>query len=201
MLSTNCHITNDVPTEPGCCLRLTSGAVLCRRVKKKTKNLTSSAHQQLVPWQVMAIIWKEKAPPMWEGNYRSYKVKKSLFKNHPLIHWKVSLPFHKYITYWENIVMILQAGRLTMWFKWPYRHVRDKSSIAVTAVCPGQKPSSKNGERKLLSHSEYDSCHMLMYSDWHSLLFIFIRLPRHTVTHKADKYKIFFTILTLTSCE
>lgn len=200
MLSTNCLITNDVPTEPGCCLRLTSGAVLCRRAKKETTYFQCSPTVSALTTDGNNLE-KEKAPPMWEGNYRFYKVKKSLFKNHPIIHWKVSLPFHKYITYWENIVMILQAGRLAMWFKWPYRHVRDKSSIAVTAVCPGQKPSSKNGERKLLSHCEYDSCHMLMYSDWHSLLFIFIRLPRHTVTHKTDKYKIFFTILTLTSCE
>lgn len=82
--------------------------------------------------------------------------------------------------------MILQAGSLAVWFEWPYRHVKDKGSIAVTAACPGQKPSSEGGEKESQS---LDSCHMLMYSDWHSLQFIFIRLPR-----QSDSSMHFFSL-------
>lgn len=54
--------------------------------------------------------------------------------------------------------MILQAGRLAVWFKWPYRHVRDKGSIAVTAVCPGQKPSGERVKKKKVSLSTPATC-------------------------------------------
>lgn len=80
--------------------------------------------------------------------------KKSCFNNHPLIvHRKDLLPFHKYITCLENTIMTLQGGRLAWWLKWPSRHAKDKSSIAVTALHSGQK---WDAEKNPLSDSGYD---------------------------------------------
>lgn len=139
MVSPNCFMVNYMPKDPDC-----SGAWLWHQVLNCFRGEKKAHSQCSLPASALTTDGNnlgKSSSQMWGAASGLIKVKKSCFYNHPLIHRKVSLPFHKYMTYLEN-VMILQGGWLAKWLKRP-SHLQNKGSIAVTALRSGQKPFSK----------------------------------------------------------
>lgn len=188
MLSPNCYMANYMPDERN----PSSGwhnhpALYCFR------NQTSASR-----WMCGDNLWQR----FRERLLPDVRAKSGLLKwKHPAVtathststEKMFSLLFHKYRAYLEDLITIIQGGRVVQWSRWPYHHVEDKSSIAQTAAHPGRRPRCKIVKplaRRTGSRSGCDgSPHVnMLWIKWSVFEIFFLNLERQALKKHCDSW-------------